>query len=256
MNPELTTILRLQDLDRQIAGLKEWIGALPIHLAEIEKQLEDIRREHHEAQERITSNQKQRKQYDIEIQTIEQKNSKYNNQLLDVKTNTEYRAFLNEIEFGKAAIRKIEDQILQLMIDVEGHEKRLKETEAELKRQQQQVAAEQQEAEQSSRQKQAELEALMEERKSLVGSLSGATQDMYERLAKLRNGVVMALVVNQTCTVCHVMLRPQTFNEVMRNSDIIQCSNCQRILYWIPPAEANSDLASTPVESAVDQTKG
>lgn len=255
MSPELKTIIRLQDLDQQIAQLSGWIQALPRHLAEIEKQLEDIRRDHHEAQERIAANQKQRKQHDLEIQAIEQKNSKYNNQLLDVKTNTEYRAFLNEIEFGKAAIRKIEDQILQLMIDMEGHEKRLKETEAELKRQRQQVAAEQQEAEQSSRKKQTELEVLMEERKSLIAGLSGTAQDLYERLAKLRNGEVMALVRDQTCTVCHVMLRPQTFNEVMRNAEIIQCSNCQRILYWIPPPEANSSPASAPVENTVDQTK-
>jgi predicted nucleic acid-binding Zn-ribbon protein len=36
------------------------------------------------------------------------------------------------------------------------------------------------------------------------------------------------------CTVCHVRLRPQIFNQARRNEEIIQCESCQRILYFVP----------------------
>jgi predicted nucleic acid-binding Zn-ribbon protein len=36
--------------------------------------------------------------------------------------------------------------------------------------------------------------------------------------------------------VCHVRLRPQVFNNVLRNDQIIQCDSCQRILYSVPAA--------------------
>jgi predicted nucleic acid-binding Zn-ribbon protein len=29
-------------------------------------------------------------------------------------------------------------------------------------------------------------------------------------------------------------MRPQMFNEVRRNEAIVQCENCQRILYYVP----------------------
>jgi predicted nucleic acid-binding Zn-ribbon protein len=40
------------------------------------------------------------------------------------------------------------------------------------------------------------------------------------------------------CTICHVRLRPQVFNNVRLNADIIQCDSCQRILYFVPAAPA------------------
>jgi hypothetical protein len=45
--------------------------------------------------------------------------------------------------------------------------------------------------------------------------------------------------------ICHVRLRPQVFNNVRRNTEIIQCDTCQRILYFVPPAAA-PDSAQQP----------
>ena len=48
------------------------------------------------------------------------------------------------------------------------------------------------------------------------------------------------------CTICHVRLRPQVFQVVRTNDQIVQCDSCQRILYYIPPPP--------PVEPAVVRT--
>jgi hypothetical protein len=40
------------------------------------------------------------------------------------------------------------------------------------------------------------------------------------------------------CSACQVMLRPQTYNEVRSNEQIIACDSCQRILYYDPEHEA------------------
>jgi predicted nucleic acid-binding Zn-ribbon protein len=237
MNNELQSVIRLQELDKHIATRREWIDSLPQHLREIEKQLSDINAAYIAAKERLALNQRQRRQFDIDVQSLEQKISKYNNQLLDIKTNEEYKAFLHEIEFNKNEIKKIEDKILELMIAFEDDEKHLKQTEAELGRQQASVIREKQEAEATTEKKQKELDALMAERQEAAHSLSDTVMDLYDRTARLRGGVVVAEVQDQICTVCHVMLRPQTFNEVMRNAEIIQCSNCSRILYWNPKTE-------------------
>lgn len=250
MNSQLQAIIQLQELDNRIAALQAAIAALPLHLRDIEKQLNDITEANLAATNRIAANQQQRRQFDADIQALEQKISKYNNQLLDVKTNEEYKALLHEIEFSKAEIRKTEDKILELMIAADGDEKRLRETGEEFKRQQQQVAQEQREAEAVSRQKQKELDVLLVERQHLQAGVGDTLMDLYNRISKLRNGIVVAEVKDQICTVCHVMIRPQTYNEVMRNSEIIQCSNCGRIQYWVPATEGPPPSPSPNAEVA------
>lgn len=250
MSNKLQSVIQLQELDKRIATLQAWIDALPHHLLEIEKQLQDITQAHNAAKERIAANQRQRRQFDVEIQTIDQKISKYNHQLLDVKTNEEYKALLREIDFGKSEIKRIEDKILELMIAVEGDEAALQATGAELRRQQQTIAKEKQEAEEASRKKQEELNKLKTDRQVVEQSIGDSVMELYQRIAKLRDGVAVAEARDQVCTVCHVKLRPQTFNEVMRNQEIIQCSNCSRILYWVPPQEPAAAAPATSGEPA------
>ena len=61
---------------------------------------------------------------------------------------------------------------------------------------------------------------------------------IFETTAKGRKGVAVAEARNGLCTICHVRLRPQVFNEVLKNESIIQCDSCRRILYFVGGAEA------------------
>ena len=60
--------------------------------------------------------------------------------------------------------------------------------------------------------------------------------DTFERVAQRRNGIAVAEARDGICTICHVRLRPQVFNTVRRNEQIIQCDSCNRILYFVPIA--------------------
>jgi predicted nucleic acid-binding Zn-ribbon protein len=46
-----------------------------------------------------------------------------------------------------------------------------------------------------------------------------------------------------------VRLRPQVFNTVLRNEQIVQCDHCNRILYYKPVAAAPADSSQTPSSS-------
>ena len=55
-------------------------------------------------------------------------------------------------------------------------------------------------------------------------------------MSQRRNGVAVAEARDGICTICHVRLRPQVFNTVRRNEEIVQCDSCNRILYFVPAA--------------------
>ena len=65
----------------------------------------------------------------------------------------------------------------------------------------------------------------------------------YDRVLKFRKSA-LAEARDHKCSVCQVMLRPQTYNDVRTNEQIIMCDSCQRILYFVPENEA------PPAESA------
>jgi predicted nucleic acid-binding Zn-ribbon protein len=84
--------------------------------------------------------------------------------------------------------------------------------------------------------------------------LAAALKDvlaMFDAVSRKRNGVAMSEARAGVCTICHVRLRPQVFNTVLRNDSILQCDHCNRILYHVPvPASA----ATAPADPSPQAT--
>src|SRR5580658_1335436 len=142
MLPDITRAIRLQNLDDRAAELTKEIAALPKHIAEIEKKLESHQRRLDHDRAAIVANQKDRKRLEGEIQASEQKISKLKTQMMEAKTNDQYRAFQHEIDFCTQEIRRHEDRILELMGESEPLDKNVKAAEAALAMEKKQVEAE------------------------------------------------------------------------------------------------------------------
>src|SRR5207302_10867288 len=99
MLPDIERAIRLQILDDRMAVLVKEIATLPKHIAEIEKKLEAGQRRLEHDKAALSANQKDRKKLEGDIQTNEQKISKLKAQMMDAKTNDQYRAFQHEIDF-------------------------------------------------------------------------------------------------------------------------------------------------------------
>ena len=78
------------------------------------------------------------------------------------------------------------------------------------------------------------------ERTGVVAQVSPEAMKIFQRVAHGRKGIAMAEAKDGLCVVCHVRLRPQVFNEVRHNDQLIQCDSCTRILYYVPAAPATA----------------
>jgi predicted nucleic acid-binding Zn-ribbon protein len=115
----------------------------------------------------------------------------------------------------------------------------MKAAEAALKIEQAAVAAERTTLESERSADDVALEKALAERASIVTQVSADALRIFEHVARGRRGLAMAEARDGLCVVCHVRLRPQVFNEVRRNDQLIQCDSCSRILYFVPvPAPA------------------
>src|SRR5438445_3220371 len=143
MHPDTHLVIQLQSLDQQISALDKEVAALPKHIAVIEKTLESHVRKLEADRAALAANQKERKKAEGDIQVHEQKISKLRDQMLQAKTNEQYRAFQHEIEYVEKEIRKAEDRILELMGESEPLDANVKKAEAALKEEKQSVEVEQ-----------------------------------------------------------------------------------------------------------------
>jgi predicted nucleic acid-binding Zn-ribbon protein len=141
-----------------------------------------------------------------------------------------------EIEGEEVKIRGIEDQVLDKMIEAEELQKHVSEAAERLEGEKARVADEHRRLDVLREADVRERSGLLARRKEIVAALTRGVLDLYERIRKARRGVALAAVRDGFCTACHFALRPQLYNEVRTQENLITCENCNRILYYIEPA--------------------
>jgi predicted nucleic acid-binding Zn-ribbon protein len=245
MLQDLALALRLQALDRKIANLQNEIATLPKHIAEIEKRLESHARRLEAGKAALAANQRDRKKLEGDVQVHQQKVSKLKDQMLEAKTNEQYRAFQHEIEYAEGEVRKAEDKILDLMEQSEPLEKNLKTAEMELKKEQQHVEAEKNRARERTAADQKALAETTAERKSAVGEMDPKIYAHYERIRKKTKGTVVADATDGRCDACQIALRPQFFQDLRRGDQVMFCESCGRMLTYNPIVDIQSDVAAS-----------
>lgn len=235
MLPDIQHAIRLQIIDDRIGALNKDIAELPKHVAAIEKKLESHQRRLEADRAALAGNQKDRKRLEGEIQIHEQKISKLKGQMMEAKTNDQYRAFQHEIDFCQQEIGRAEENILVRMTDAEPLDKNVKAAEGALAIEKKQVDAEKKEAEQKTAADREEIAQLMTERGEIAKQMTPRIFSEYERIRKGRAGVAIAEAVNGRCSRCNIGLRPQFLQELKRGDQLMYCESCKRILYYNPP---------------------
>ncbi len=238
MHPDLKAVVEIQQLDQQAGDLTVQIDSLPAQIQTLQSQLDDFIHTHEERKKRLAANLKERKTLEGEIKVIQEKITKHKDQLYQVKTNEQYRAMLKEIEGEEGNIRKIEDEVLEKMIEAEDIQKHVQEAAARLEGEKARVAAEIKRLQDERQRDLDERERLQARRKEVAAALSDSVLALYERIRTYRPGAAVVEVRDGLCTACNVWLRPQVYNEVRSNEAVLTCENCSRILYYIEPPAA------------------
>src|SRR5436190_698531 len=185
MNSDLKQLIRLQSIDLSVQELRARVDKFPGISKALDEKLKSAQAGLDAAKERAKSNQGNRKKLESDISTLESKISKYRDQMMSVKTNEEYRALQHEIEHAQSGIRKIEDEILNFMIEAETGQSDIKLAEARLKEDQVKVSAERKQLEEENKRDLTALESYVKERKEIQASISSS--DLVLHYDRVRN---------------------------------------------------------------------
>jgi predicted nucleic acid-binding Zn-ribbon protein len=239
MNADLERVIALQRLDSAAHDAQRRLAEEPERLKTLDARVETARAAVAVAKERLAENQTARRAIEKDLAVHQGRLSKFRDQLMSVKTNVEYQAMQKEIEFAQHEVRAYEDKILERMLEADDLTAAVKRAEAESAAEQKAVEADRKAYAAELTDVRESLERITSERAELVRALSPPVLATFELVAKRRNGIAVAEAREGVCSICHVRLRPQVFNMVRRNDEIVQCDSCQRILYFVPvPAAA------------------
>jgi len=235
LNEQLRLLTQLQRIDSEIDQIEERKQEIPGEISRLEKSYQSFGQEVQRLRDRIEEINRLRQKKEHEAERERENLKKSQLKLREVKTNKEYKAMLKEIETLKERISASEEEILNYMILLEEETERLRGKEKELQERKEDFLRKKKEKEEEI----ARLEQLLEEKRrdkgEIICGLDERAYQGYLRLREGRNGIAVVNVVDGICQGCYMVLPPQTFNEVKKNDQIINCTHCSRILFWANP---------------------
>ena len=234
MLPDLAQLIRLQQLDTATDEAQRTVDAIPSRVEDLDTRLTASTTAVDVATHSLAAKKNERQAVEKSLAEVQGRLSRFKEQLMAVKTNREYTAVQHEIATAEAQIQQLEDTILEHMLEaddlgtgVEAAEHTLQAERTEVKRERAALEAERAKMERR-------LRGTSDERAKLIGSIGAAARALFETIAKQRRGIAVVEARDGHCTVCNVRLRPQVFNQILRNTELIQCDSCMRILYHDP----------------------
>ena len=250
MLPDLERLIQLQAIESAAAVAAKAIAEAPGRMAALDALLHDATTALETAKHFLAENKTRRGLIDKDLAAVQQRQGKYKDQLMQVKTNDEFRAMQHQIDAAAVEVGVQEEKILINMMEADDINATIKTAEAALKAAQAKVGTERGALEKDVVVQQGVVTECAAARARLVASLSDkGLVDTFARIAKVR-GTAVARAEGERCTVCQVRLRPAVFVNVLKNEQIVQCDSCNRILYFVPPKPGDATPASASARDA------
>jgi hypothetical protein len=246
MFPDLERLIRLQQLDDAASEATRVVEAIPSRIEALDAQLTAGAAAVDDANTRLSEKKSERAAVEKTLAAVQTRLSRFREQLMAVKTNKEYTAMQHEIATAEADVQERENTILEHMLELDdlaaavtAADVALAGSRAGIERTKAALQTERGELERA-------LASTARKRTTLTETIGAPAQALFERISNQRQGIAVVEARDGLCTLCNVRLRPQIFNQVLLNTELIQCDSCNRILYHGPNAKS---AAATTVDA-------
>lgn len=232
MQEELKNLLILQDRDSKIHQAKADLESIPLEAAKIKENLSNKVALVAEAKKAVLNAQKDVQKLELDRQTRKDTILKLKTRQGETKRNEEYQMLAHEVIRYTKEIDELETSELELMERVDRKkeerelaEKRFLEEKSFAVELSQQLVKKKMAAEEK-------LKTLSLERTQLEKNVDADSRALYERIIKARGvGAIVLVTSSGQCKGCNIKLPPSTLHRVQAGTQIVQCSECSRILY-------------------------
>jgi predicted nucleic acid-binding Zn-ribbon protein len=232
ISEELKSLIELQVIDTAIADLTRQKNRLPEIINEAKQFLTASQADLLNVKTSYDNLLKEKRTKEQAVEDEDAKIEKLKSRTSQIKTNEEYQALIREVDAAKKAKNTQEDALLVVLEKAEDVKKELNAKEQKVKEEEKKFAAEESRIKADFTIVEDELNKLLKSRDEHGSRIGKDLLKRYTQLFESKNNLAVAAVKNGNCLGCHMNIPPQTLTEIKKNSKIIQCFNCSRILYW------------------------
>ena len=232
MREDIKALVEVQKIDTEIAKKAAIIEAIPRKVLSVEQPLREARSLYEKAKQRYEAHVKKKKEREGQLDEIHEKIRKLKGRTSEIKTNKEYQAHLKEIESVGKEQRGVEDEVLFLMEAADTAQKELKTDESKVKIEEEKIEVFKKKLQEEIEETEQGMDALKLQREQSVKGIEGELYHLYVQLLETKRGLAVVETRDEVCQGCSMNIPPQLFVEIKKNEKIIQCPQCNRILYW------------------------
>ena len=232
MREDIKALIEMQKVDTDIAKKAAIIEAIPKKVSSVEQPLREARFLYEKAKQRYETHVKKKKEKEGLLDEIHEKIKKLKGRTSEIKTNREYQAHLKEIESVESEQRGVEDEVLFLMETADAVQKELKTDEAKVRSEEEKIEVFKKQLKEEVIETEKELDALKIQREQLTKGIEEELYRLYVQLLETKKGLAVVETRDEVCQGCYMNIPPQLFVEIKKNEKIIQCPQCNRVLYW------------------------
>lgn len=227
-------LYRLQEVELEIMRTQQRLKQIADTLANDET-VQQAQNQVTAAQNQLNPLKSRLRELEHEIQTNESKTRTTEQQLYSgtVKNTKEMQDMQQEIEALKRWHGELETSLLETMMSTEEAETVLQQKEADLSAVLDTRGDEHRVLLQEQAELQAQLSAAKERRQQALKEVNPENLEIYVTMKPRKNYQPVAIMQGNTCSVCGVAQNVAIEREVRRGTQLVNCSNCQRILVTI-----------------------
>ena len=247
MQKILQSLLGLQSVDIRLNEVRARLAKFPKKLADSDARVAAAKADVDVSKAAQLATVKDRKKYELDVDSWKDKVRKYKDQTSQIKTNEAYRALQHEVQMAEDEIAKAEDRLLEQMVASEEYDRRIKASEIALKEVEAVERVERSKVEADRAVAEKELAEWNAERARAMAEIPENLLDHYDRIVKKHNGVALAEVRNEKCGACGMIVRPHVIQEMRRSNseEMFHCETCTRIIYYIEPSVSSAPIAAS-----------
>ena len=231
MHSELEQLLVLQDRQQKIRQIQTEIKTLPLERAHLQSQLAATAAGVESLKQKGRQVEVERKKLELDVGTRTESISRLKTQQYQTRKNDEFQAIGHEIERYENEIRKLEDQELELMIEVDKLKGEIEAADKSARATKESISRQLTDLETKSNALGSQQQELETEREAIAAQIDADLLDQFERLFNSKGDAAVVAVEHGVCTGCHMKVTTATASRVKAGKEIVSCENCGRILF-------------------------
>jgi predicted nucleic acid-binding Zn-ribbon protein len=251
MHPDLEKMIVLQSLDLEARRLNDEMAAIPKRVAKLAAEGEAAKKQLAGIVEGLAKEEALRRRQESDVKDHQSKAARLRKQMDVVTTTAQVAALEHEISFAEGEVSRLEDAEFESMERTETLETQKKDAEETVANLAKRLADDRASGSEALARDRVLLADIEVKRNDLRPQIGENSLSMYDRIAKSR-GTALSEGVDQKCSACQMMVRPQRWNDLRDRSldeTMLTCESCGRLLYWDPARDAPQKKQAQKEES-------